>query len=220
MEEKSEIETVDIYHDGLLFSEIASLISAKLQIPILIKSLLLVSDGDIVKYVNLWWYFGVMRNKLYFFDVHHSIELKSYLLRICAETAGLPSFWSCEKERRDRMLLFFSTAWYNLEFQFTTHCYVIIIVLSSNRKRGKDVIFLYIFLLLRPKRTEEEILAMIIFMLYAIKIILGFINYFENAKIGLPRRLQLHHRPLSRNWRTLHRQSLSCTESPQPQAYF
>ena len=96
MEEEAEVEAVDIDHDGLLLPEVSPLIPVKLQITILIEPLLLVANGDIVEDVDLRGYFGVMGDKLDFFDVDDSVEFEGYLLRVGAETAGLPALRSSE----------------------------------------------------------------------------------------------------------------------------
>lgn len=91
MEQKSEIETVDVDHDGLLFASVAPFVPVELKVAILVEALILLPSGYIVEYVYLGGDFGVMGDELYFFDVDDPVELEGDFLRVGAEAARLPS---------------------------------------------------------------------------------------------------------------------------------
>ena len=158
MKEESQVETIDINHNSFLFPEIPTLIPIKMQIAILIEPLFLFRNRYIVEYVNLRWYFSMMRDQLYFFYIDYPIKLQCYLLRIGTETTRLPSLRSCKQKRRNWVLLLLTAAWYYLEFQFTAHCYVIIILGRIPEKEKRVVSCLLYVVQIKTGKTESVLL--------------------------------------------------------------
>lgn len=91
MKEKAKIEAIDVYDDTLLFSIVAAIAFAELEISIFIEALLLAACGYIEENIDLWSYFSMIWNELEFPYIGDSIELDSDFLGVGAEAIGSPA---------------------------------------------------------------------------------------------------------------------------------
>ena len=90
MKQEAYVEAVDIYHDGFELFGIAPFASAKLQVTVFVKPLLLLTDRHVVEDVHLRRNLTMVRNQLQFADVDDAVKLECDFLRVGAKSFGLP----------------------------------------------------------------------------------------------------------------------------------
>jgi hypothetical protein len=75
MEKEAQIQAVYINHNTLLLSNVCAFVAIKLKIPILIKTLIIITHWYVVKDINLRRNFAMIRNKFNLANVDYSIKL-------------------------------------------------------------------------------------------------------------------------------------------------
>ncbi len=94
MKEEADVKALDIYHDWFLLSELAVLVSIEIEVSVFLEAFFRLAtiglEGHIEEDVDLRRDFSVIRDDFDFIDFYWTVKLKRNLLRVCAETFGLP----------------------------------------------------------------------------------------------------------------------------------